>query len=209
MDLMVVGAILIGLIGVVAVAVLVLWLRRGQDVVVVPPVPPAQLSGDVPAEVQALLVRGQKIEAIKRVREMTGLGLKEAKDYVDSIQQGVSPAALSPVSPPPSGDPGRVEQEARQILATGTTISAIKRVRELTGLGLKEAKDYVDALQRGGALPALPATTASGAATASAPQLEQEARALMARGQKIDAIKRVRERTGWGLKEAKDYVERL
>ncbi|NTU79105.1 MAG: hypothetical protein HGA45_06840 [Chloroflexales bacterium] len=31
----------------------------------------------------------------------------------------------------------------------------------------------------------------------------------MARGQKIDAIKRVRERTGWGLKEAKDYVERL
>lgn len=206
MDPVIIGAILVGA---VLVVVLVLWLRRGQDIVVVPPVPPAQLGGNVPAEVQALLAQGQKIEAIKHVRELTGLGLKEAKDYVDSIQQGVSPATLSPVSPPSSGNPGNVEEEARQLLATGNAITAIKRVRELTGLGLKEAKDYVDALQRGGAPPVLPAPAASKAPTASAPQLEQEARALLARGQKIEAIKRVRELTGWGLKEAKDYVERL
>jgi large subunit ribosomal protein L7/L12 len=39
--------------------------------------------------------------------------------------------------------------------------------------------------------------------------LEDEVRALMRRGLKIQAIKLVRERTGLGLKEAKDLVERL
>jgi ribosomal protein L7/L12 len=102
-----------------------------------------------------------------------------------------------------------VPADVQALLAQGQKIEAIKGVRELTGLGLKEAKDYVDALQRGGALPVLPATAASEAVTASAPQLEQEARMLLAQGQKIEAIKRVRELTGWGLKEAKDYVERL
>lgn len=36
-------------------------------------------------EVQALVSQGKKIEAIKRTREATGLGLKEAKDYVDGL----------------------------------------------------------------------------------------------------------------------------
>ena len=38
---------------------------------------------------------------------------------------------------------------------------------------------------------------------------DAELRALVAEGQKIQAIKRVREHTGWGLAEAKDYVEGL
>jgi ribosomal protein L7/L12 len=36
-----------------------------------------------------------------------------------------------------------------------------------------------------------------------------EVRALMAEGKKIDAIKLVRERTGLGLADAKEFVERL
>ncbi|MFD7664460.1 ribosomal protein L7/L12 [Streptomyces sp. NPDC059788] len=35
------------------------------------------------AEVDALLHKGQKIQAIKRYRELTGAGLKEAKDAVE------------------------------------------------------------------------------------------------------------------------------
>ncbi|HJZ48507.1 MAG TPA: ribosomal protein L7/L12 [Roseiflexaceae bacterium] len=43
-------------------------------------------SGEVSlAEVHALALQGQKIEAIKRYRELTGVGLKEAKDYVDRL----------------------------------------------------------------------------------------------------------------------------
>ena len=37
------------------------------------------------ADVVALAQTGNKIEAIKRYRELTGVGLREAKDVVDGI----------------------------------------------------------------------------------------------------------------------------
>lgn len=40
-------------------------------------------------EVERLVREGRKIEAIKVYREMTGLGLKEAKDAVDTLQAGL------------------------------------------------------------------------------------------------------------------------
>ncbi len=40
---------------------------------------------DIEAQVRILLAKGEKIEAIKLVREATGLGLKEAKDYVEGL----------------------------------------------------------------------------------------------------------------------------
>ena len=64
-------------------------------------------------------------------------------------------------------------------------------------------------------LLALRASTRSGAATVPAaprsvpPEVETKARALLERDQKIHAIKIVREATGMGLKEAKDWVEAL
>jgi hypothetical protein len=36
-------------------------------------------------QVQELMKAGQKIQAIKLYRELTGAGLKEAKDYVESL----------------------------------------------------------------------------------------------------------------------------
>jgi ribosomal protein L7/L12 len=39
------------------------------------------------------------------------------------------------------------------------------------------------------------------------PSWHAEAEALMRDGKKINAIKLARERTGWGLKDAKDFVE--
>lgn len=42
-----------------------------------------------------------------------------------------------------------------------------------------------------------------------APEVVAEARALLARRRKIEAIKLVREDTGWGLKESKDFVDEL
>jgi ribosomal protein L7/L12 len=46
-------------------------------------------SGMSTAEIQDLLRRGNKIEAIKLYREQTGLGLKEAKDAVEAIERGL------------------------------------------------------------------------------------------------------------------------
>jgi hypothetical protein len=46
---------------------------------------PGQLEGGVPAEVVALARAGQAIAAIKLFRELTGAGLREAKEIVESL----------------------------------------------------------------------------------------------------------------------------
>jgi ribosomal protein L7/L12 len=46
----------------------------------------------VHTQIRDLLSRQQKIEAIKFLRYQRGLGLKEAKDYVEALERGLSPA---------------------------------------------------------------------------------------------------------------------
>jgi ribosomal protein L7/L12 len=46
---------------------------------------PPTTSAEIEAQARALLADGNKIEAIKLVREATGLGLKEAKDFVEGL----------------------------------------------------------------------------------------------------------------------------
>lgn len=36
-------------------------------------------------EIRQLVMEGKKIQAIKKLRDATGLGLKDAKDYVDNL----------------------------------------------------------------------------------------------------------------------------
>ncbi len=172
----------------------------------------ANISDHTLREVQALVARGNKIEAIKRLRELTGLGLKEAKDYVDSLPP-VPPSGddFSPAAAPEPRPLSEAEiDELRTLLAAGNKIEAIKHYRELTGLGLKEAKDFLESLPASG-----PVYAAPHARRVAAPQpgvseaALNEVRALLARGNKIEAIKRYRELTGLGLKEAKDFVELL
>ncbi|WP_123054554.1 ribosomal protein L7/L12 [Clostridium sp. JN-1] len=38
-------------------------------------------------ELKSLILEGKKVEAIKKYRIATGLGLKEAKEYVDSLSK--------------------------------------------------------------------------------------------------------------------------
>lgn len=95
----------------------------------------------LPADVLAALQRGGTIEAIKLLRESTGLGLKEAKDIIDrhasgqevSVSAGVTPAAIPP--------------DVAALMLQGNKIDAIRLLREQTGMGLKEAKDAVEAIQ--------------------------------------------------------------
>jgi hypothetical protein len=49
-------------------------------------VPIASLSPQVETEIRALVAANRKIEAIKLAREITGLGLKDAKDLVEAIK---------------------------------------------------------------------------------------------------------------------------
>lgn len=43
------------------------------------------ISDELKDELIRLVDENQKIKAIKKLREATGMGLKEAKDYVDSL----------------------------------------------------------------------------------------------------------------------------
>jgi ribosomal protein L7/L12 len=108
----------------------------------------ANISDHTLREVQALVARGNKIEAIKRLRDLTGLGLKEAKDYVESLPSIPSSGDDFPpdAQPAPRSLSEMDLDELRALVAQGNKIVAIKRCRELTGLGLKEAKDFVDTL---------------------------------------------------------------
>jgi ribosomal protein L7/L12 len=56
--------------------------RAGQAAAAVPL---GKLPRDIDSEVRRLVAAGKKIDAIKLVRERTGLGLNEAKDLVDGL----------------------------------------------------------------------------------------------------------------------------
>lgn len=56
----------------------------------------SRLSPELRASTEALVANGQNIEAIRDVRQVTGLGLKEAKDVVKLIQEQTSRGARAP-----------------------------------------------------------------------------------------------------------------
>ena len=94
-----------------------------------------------------------------------------------------------------------VLKEILELAKTEGKISAVKRYRELTGAGLAEAKLAVEQLQQAH-------FSGPGSAESSA-ELSSEVVALLGQGNKIDAIKLYRDRTGFGLKHAKAAVERI
>lgn len=116
----------------------------------------------------------KKIAVIKAIRGITGLGLKEAKELVENLGvvgvykirkeaeqvkkiltsdvAKVSIKKLGGESPKPQPQPEPTEDRQGgayrvRLVSTGRKkIALIKTVREITGLGLKEAKEIVDGL---------------------------------------------------------------
>ena len=112
----------------------------------------------------------KKVEVIKVVRAVTGLGLKEAKDLVDAapktVKEGVceeearriktmledagATVATKPELPPsdtaaaPPNNAPQTEFTVMLMKVGDKKVEVIKAVREITGLGLKEAKDLVE-----------------------------------------------------------------
>jgi ribosomal protein L7/L12 len=108
---------------------------------VVEPLPPGAL---------AALERGQKIEAIRIVREEQGLGLREAKDLVEAHErasQRVSGGAA-------------LSGAAIAALQRGDQIEAVRIIRGELRLGLKDSKEIVDEYLR--TQPGIASAVASG-----------------------------------------------
>ena len=92
----------------------------------------------LPQNVLDAIQRHNLIEAIKLLREQTGLGLKEAKDIIDQ-HSGAHASARSDFSTealPPS---------AAAALQQGNKIEAIRLLHQEAGIGLKEARTLVEA----------------------------------------------------------------
>ena len=56
--------------------------------------PPTAGTSGLDQELIRTLSDGRKIEAIKKYREATGIGLAEAKTYVDALEKGLTPSVL-------------------------------------------------------------------------------------------------------------------
>jgi len=90
-----------------------------------------------------------KVESI--LEEIKGLTLLEASDLVKQMEAafGVSAAAAAPVAVAGGAGAGAPAEEKTEFAVVLTEVGAnkinvIKAVREVTSLGLKEAKDLVD-----------------------------------------------------------------
>ncbi|GII82121.1 hypothetical protein Ssi03_01110 [Sphaerisporangium siamense] len=106
--------------------------------------------GDVQGQAYALVAQGKKIQAIKLVREHTGLGLADAKAYVDALAESrpVPPAVARKVAPPPQAAvpaPPRddLATRVRALKADGRAEQAVYLVRGETGMGRQDAEAFV------------------------------------------------------------------
>jgi ribosomal protein L7/L12 len=107
------------------------------------------------ARIRQLYGKGDKLGAVKALRAATGLGLADAIRIADKLGASAKPAP-SKEHPGGSGVPPLTaaigpdhQDEVRSLVAAGQQIEAIKMVRTLTGMGLKEATEYVERLPPG------------------------------------------------------------
>ena len=172
-------------------------------------------------EVMRLLYDGRKINAIKVYREDTGASLADAKAAVERMEFsfGSGTGSLSQdVQDEPlrnEADRDALTSEVTRLLIQGQKINAIKLYREQTGLGLREAKEAVDLVEKGLPVgsPELFRSQMSSLdvekSTPLAGEPDEAVRRLVLAGDKIRAIKLYREQTGLGLREAKEAIDHL
>jgi len=89
----------------------------------------------------------------KLAEQLVNLTVKEVNELADILKDeyGIEPAAAAAAaSGPAAGGGDSVEEEKSEFdvilkAAGGSKLAVVKLVKELTGLGLKEAKELVDA----------------------------------------------------------------
>jgi hypothetical protein len=89
------------------------------------------------ADIRELVRHGATIEAIRRHRARHGGTLLAARAAIEALRWEFTQASGPALS--------AFEAEIDQLLRSDQKIAAIKRFREVHGVGLKEAKDAVDA----------------------------------------------------------------
>jgi len=107
----------------------------------------------IPPAVHAALRRGQVIEAIRLLRDSSGLDLRDARDAVDALRRTGGDVAAMEVErgghragaiDDRHGHELRLPSEVAAALSQGNVIEAIKRLRALQPMTLHDAKALVD-----------------------------------------------------------------
>jgi ribosomal protein L7/L12 len=193
------------IIGAVTVAVfmflaMTLAARRNAQTAAVEPLfkskPDEGVNWDAIAdpELQSYLTPNTKIQAIKRYRDLTDAGLKEAKDTIEYVME-------NPDGMKKGKSSGAVDTDGagvRDLIAEGRIEEAVKVYAAFMGVDEFTARNAIEKMQR-----------EDEAETRLSTEGKDEVRSLLDAGNKIEAIKAYREMTGLGLKEAKDEVERM
>jgi ribosomal protein L7/L12 len=158
-------------------------------------------------QIADLLGQGKKLEAVKITREILNIGLKEAKDYVESLETGTLPK--SPDNQPIMSN--ELLLELKKLIANHQKIEAVKLAKDSLNLDLREAKELVDDLADGkiNTLPSLSETPSQNAAGLYSEEFVQQILNLLFKNQKIMAVKLVVDTQGLGLREAKEYVDKI
>ena len=98
----------------------------------------------MPERVIEALRRGDTIEAIARLRAVSPLGLKEAKDFIDAYRRGEIPLAARP-SPAVTHPASAMQSQATAARVTAEKTASTERLRLASGYGLAQARDASDA----------------------------------------------------------------
>jgi len=124
--------------------------RFCKNIALVPGLPAAQEATPRASldEVRRLAQNGNLVDAIRRYRELYGVGLKEAKDAVDALAAGKVIEVHRVFSGPLNDEEtSRVLDEVKELLRSGNKIAAIKHYREVNDVSLTQAKDVVDQVE--------------------------------------------------------------
>lgn len=102
----------------------------------------------LPKHVLDAIRGGNKIEAIKRLRQAAGLGLAEAKERIEAHERGDPGKPGTPGKPTTVAEflAGELPQKLKEAIDRGNVIEAVKLLRDQQGLGLKlkEAKEAIE-----------------------------------------------------------------
>jgi len=90
------------------------------------------------------------------------------------------------------------ENELRSLVAAGHRTEAVKLYREQSGVGVMDAAEAVESLAR-----------EQGISQRQTDSVEWDVLLLLERGETVQAVKLYRQRTGSGLKESKEAVDRI
>ncbi|MGW9351883.1 ribosomal protein L7/L12 [Nocardiopsis flavescens] len=106
-----------------------------------PPVPARPMDRPTADEALGLIRAQRKIEAIKLIRERTGMGLAEAKHAADALEAG----GHVPIQPTPGHT---LADRVRELVARDRVAEAVVLVSRETGMTEDESARFVTSLDR-------------------------------------------------------------